>query len=117
VGKKSTAGDYWAGRLEAEGSEETGTPQVETLQDIEKEYPRLTSFLRGGSVDGKWIEGGTMLISVSPDGAKIGLHDRHHDKWAWSTKFGFDELLKAAEVLAGQDPKLWRAKKRQWKSG
>lgn len=111
VAKNSEKNGYWAARLESQAAAEGQETPAAAIGAWVEPYPRLRSFLLGGSVNGTLVQGGTVLLSVSPDGAKIGLHDRHCDKWAWTTLVGDLTPLEAAEELAGSDPSRWRASK------
>lgn len=106
---------YWEKRKAAAAREQDLAPASLALEDLQAVYPTLRAFLVGGFVGGSYVAGGTLLISVSSDGAKIGLHDREIDKWTWRTHDEWEGLLEAAEEAAGTDPSLWRKSKQGWR--
>ncbi len=106
---------YWSKRKQEAGEQNGHLQEVTYLEDLAATHPTLAAFLTGGWVDGAFVAGGTLLVSVGVDGAKIGLHDRELDKMAWRTSDNWKGLLDEADEAADTDPGKWRKPSRQYR--
>ena len=99
---------YWTKRKAEAGLQNGDLDLCSYLKDMEQDRSTLRAFLIGGFVEGAYAVGGTLLLSVAADGAKIGLHDRELDRMTWRTADTLQALLDAADEAADTDPAKWR---------
>ncbi len=88
---------FWARQAKAKAASNGQRDFGGILTDLSETMPNVREFLVGGSVDGKWVQGGTIAFAVDDRGATCRVQDRTNGLVCWIGGKSWTELLTSLE--------------------